>query len=58
MQIERRTCQACLDNYAEMQLILCKDTTFTSFLQMVYRFFCGKSNNSPIFNTFLKTNRL
>ena len=25
MQIESRTCQACLSNYAEMQLCLCKE---------------------------------
>ena len=28
MQIESRTCQACLGNYAEMQLCFCKDTNF------------------------------
>ena len=30
MQIESRTCQACLGNYAEMQLCFCKDTNFLS----------------------------
>ena len=31
MQIESRTCQACLSNYAEMQLFFCKDTNFLSY---------------------------
>ena len=31
MQIESRTCQACLSNYAEMQPFLCKITQFLSY---------------------------
>ena len=31
VQIESRTCQACLSNYAEMQLFFCKDTNFLSY---------------------------
>ena len=40
MQIESRTCQACLSNYAEMQLCLCKGNKFFWNDQMFGGFFC------------------
>ena len=34
MQIESRTCHACLGNYAEMQLCFCKVTLFVPYFQI------------------------
>ena len=46
MQIESRTCQACLSNYAEMQLCFCKLTPFPSHFHTFSLFFSLSSTHN------------
>ena len=51
MQIESRTCQACLSNYAEMQPFLCKSTHFLSYKHQNHQKIIQYSDNLTITHT-------
>ena len=51
VQIESRTCQACLSNYAEMQPFLCKITHFISYKHQNHQKIIQYSDNLTIIHT-------
>ena len=52
VQIESRTCQACLSNYAEMQPFLCKITQFLSYKHQNHLKIIQYSDNLTIIHKF------
>ena len=51
VQIESRTCQACLSNYAEMQPFLCKITQILSYKHHNHQKIIQYSDNLTIIHT-------
>ena len=52
VQIESRTCQACLSNYAEMQPFLCKITQFLSYKHQNHQKIIQYSDNQQLYTPF------
>ena len=52
MQIESRTCQACLSNYAEMQPFLCKITQFLLYKHQNHQKIIQYSDNQQLYTPF------
>ena len=52
VQIESRTCQACLINYAEMQPFLCKITHFLSYKHQNHQKIIQYSDDQQLYTPF------